>query len=178
MNTEQQQVQVISNEQGCKAGLPATETTTGRLLRFFALQSIDGKEVNLSDYRRHKNLVLFFHHGAACPICQKVLQQLTADPNAYRQDRAVFVSISPDNPTSLGPESDFVALRDVDNRALQQQGLVNPSVIVTDRYGEIFAVWDGGATHDLPCVEDITEWLTFIENLCVECTPQRWESQG
>ncbi|MCC7450939.1 MAG: redoxin domain-containing protein [Anaerolineae bacterium] len=178
MNTEQQQAQIISDDQGCEAGLPPTESTIGRLLRFFALPSVNGREINLSDYRRYKNLVLFFHHGAACPVCQKVVQQLTADPDAYRQDRAVFVSISPDTPAPLGPESDFVALRDTDNHALQQQGFNNPSVIVTDRYGEIFAVWDGGATHDLPCLEDITEWLTFIENLCVDCTPQRWESRG
>ncbi len=139
---------------------------------------MDSEEINLSDYRRRKNLVLFFHHGAACPICQKVLQQLTADPDAYRPDRGLFVSISPDSAESIGPESDFIALRDPDNHALQQQGLDNPAVIVTDRYGEIFAVWDGGTDHALPCIEDITAWLTFIENLCMECTPQRWESRG
>jgi hypothetical protein len=60
---------------------------------------------------------------------------------------------------------------------IAQQGLASPSLIIADRWGEIWAAWLGGTTHQLPSVQDILQWLSFIEAQCPECTMIEWTDQ-
>jgi hypothetical protein len=55
-----------------------------------------------------------------------------------------------------------------------RQGLAVPAVVVTDRYGEVWAARPGGEAHRLPGGQDITEWLEFIEIQCPECGAPEW----
>jgi peroxiredoxin len=92
------------------------------------------------------------------------------------------VAIGPDEPAEnrqlaarLGQPFPF--LSDPAGGVIAQQGLASPSLIIADRWGEIWAAWLGGTTHQLPSEQDILQWLSFIEAQCPECTMIEWTDQ-
>jgi hypothetical protein len=48
-------------------------------------------------------------------------------------------------------------------------GVPHPGVLIADRWGEIYAVFDGAFASDLPAVDEIVEWLRYIHHECPEC---------
>jgi len=49
----------------------------------------------------------------------------------------------------------------------------NPRAI-TDRFGEVFAVYRAAEGQAMPSVREIVEWLSFINSQCPECSPPEW----
>jgi peroxiredoxin len=133
---------------------------SGRRLSPFALRTATGRAVHLREYRQRHNLVLFFHHGMACAACRTFLQALDSQAPAYRQVEAVV--------------SDVVLLSDATDKTAGQHGLSVPALIIADRFGDIWAAWEGEARHALPDTTTIAEWLAFIDIQCPECTTIEW----
>jgi hypothetical protein len=48
-------------------------------------------------------------------------------------------------------------------------GISAPAVIVADRWGEIIHLAAASDVADLPTVEELSEWLTYVQNRCPEC---------
>jgi hypothetical protein len=48
-------------------------------------------------------------------------------------------------------------------------GLTCPSAIVADRWGEIFFLESVDAVEDLPAVQELIEWLRYVQMHCPEC---------
>jgi hypothetical protein len=48
-------------------------------------------------------------------------------------------------------------------------GVPHPGVLIADRWGEIYAVFDGTSASDLPAADEIVEWLRYIHYECPEC---------
>jgi hypothetical protein len=71
-------------------------------------------------------------------------------------------------------ELSYVQLFDYVKLVALGQGFDTPSLIIADRWGEIWAVWVGGTDHRLPSGQDILQWLGFIEAQCPECTTVEW----
>lgn len=44
-----------------------------------------------------------------------------------------------------------------------------PGVLVADRWGEIYFVARGERVADLPPVDDLLEWLRYVQHECPEC---------
>src|SRR5579884_4197177 len=70
--------------------------SSGHALASFMLPDSDGRTVNVWNYRQRTNLVLFFHHGSACPECRSMLRELAEHSAAYREEEAVILAIGPD----------------------------------------------------------------------------------
>ncbi len=155
---------------------------TGQFLRSFILPDSAGQPVQLRQYLQRSNVVLFFHHGIGCPACRGLLRELAAHRNACEQEEAVVLVIGPDQPAEnqqlaaqLGHPFPF--LSDPAGRISAQQGLNTPALVIADRWGEIWAAWVGGVDHRLPAMQDIREWLVFIEAQCPECTIIEWTDE-
>ncbi len=93
-----------------------------------------------------------------------------------------MVAIGPDEPAESGKLAaqlghPFPCLSDPAGCVIAQQGVASPSLIIADRWGEIWAAWLGGTTHQFPCEQDIQQWLSFIEAQCPECTMIEWTDQ-
>jgi peroxiredoxin len=165
------------------AQLVISGPASGRYLRSFALPDAEGRTVELWQYLQRSNVVLVFHHGVGCAACGALLREVAAHKDAYRQLETEVLAISPDAPADnqqlaaqLGHP--FPLLSDPSGDIIAQQGLALPSLIITDRWGEIWAAWVGGADHQLPAAQDILEWLEFIEAQCPECTMIEWTDQA
>lgn len=148
---------------------------SGQRLHAFTLPDSTGHPVQLWQYLQRSNMLLFFHHGMNCAACEAFLLALAVHREAYRQEETVVLAIGPDEQASneqmaaqLGRPFPF--LSDREGRIIAQQGLALPSLIIADRWGDIWAAWLGGATHQFPSEQDILQWLSFIEIQCPECT--------
>ncbi|HET8522807.1 MAG TPA: redoxin domain-containing protein [Thermomicrobiales bacterium] len=139
---------------------------TGKMLRPFAGQTTDGQTIRSQSYRQRSNLVLLFHHGRDCAPCQAMLADIGAHIDEIQDQATAVLAIGPD-----GEARPFPMLTDPSGEIAKQQGLAAPAVVIVDRFGEIWAAWEGGADHHLPHADDVIEWLEFLEVQCPECEP-------
>src|SRR6266516_7099392 len=156
---------------------------SGHHLPSFTLPDSAGRPVQLWQYLQRSNVVLSFHHGVDCAACGAMLRELAAHRDAFLQQETVVLAIGPDQlaenqqlAAQLGHP--FPLLSDPAGRIIAQQGLQTPSLIIADRWGEIWAAWVGGADHRMPSAQDILQWLVFIEAQCPECTMIEWTDQA
>ncbi len=164
------------------ARLVISGPASGHHLHAFTLPDSTGQAVQLWQYLQRSNVVLFFHHGVSCAACEAFLQELTAQLDAYRQEETAVLAIGPDEPAENWLQAarlghPFPFLSDPAGGVIAQQGLPSPSLIIADRWGEIWAAWLGGTSHQLPSEQDILQWLSFIEAQCPECTMIEWTDQ-
>jgi peroxiredoxin len=148
---------------------------SGHMLRPFALPGDDGQTIRSAGYRQRVNVALvLFHDG--CDACRTLLVRLAKDNASFREKNAVALAVGADGSAAaerLALELDhaFPILVDAEGRVAAAQGLTVPAVVVTDRFGEIWAAWEGGPDHLLPDLSEIMDWLDFIEIQCPECHP-------
>jgi peroxiredoxin len=159
------------------------ERAEGQLLRSFTLPGLNGAPVDTFRYRGRQSLIILFHEGAACPECAELLRGLAADAARFEAEGAQMISVSSgDGPAdrelaeAIAPH--VITLFDATRRASAAQGFGLPALVITDRYGEIFALWRPDADQPLPSVEDIYGWLVWIEAQCAACTTINWAKMG
>jgi len=159
------------------------ERAEGRFMRSFTLPGLDGQPVDMFRFRGWQPLIVLFHEGAACAPCAELLHGLAADAGRIEAEGAQIVSVS----AGAGPQDRALAealrphvltLFDTEGIASRAQGFGLPALIITDRYGEIFAFWRPDAAQALPDVEDVYGWLEWIEAQCQACTTVNWAKLG
>ena len=156
---------------------------SGHHLRPFALPDAAGRTVQLWQYLQRSNVVLFFHHGVDCAACHAVLQELATHTDAFSQEETAVLAVGPgqlaeNQQLADQAEYPFPLLSDSTGQTAAQLELDIPSLVIADRWGEIWAAWLGGADHRLPSGQEILQWLVFIEAQCPECTMIEWTEQG
>ena len=161
----------------------AEKTKVGSLIRSFSLPSVNVRgNISPWDYKQHKNLVLILFRDPSCQPCLRLLRELAARYEEYRQLNAeILVIIGSDLeqlselqnelklPFPLLSDSDAVVL---DSYAEEGTG-ARPEfgVLITDRWGALFSQTISSEMKNLPAEGDIREWLSFIEIQCPECFP-------
>ena len=156
----------------------------GYLIRDFTLASMQGKSVQLSDYRGRANLVLIFA-GESRVIADAFLVEAARQGRAFMEQEAAIITVATCQERS-GPESEtwtnlpFVVLLDSGGRVHRAYGAVDrngrpaPVIYVTDRFGEIAAVYPGFDDKKLPSTKQVLKVLEFINHQCPECEPPEW----
>ena len=159
------------------------ERAEGRLLRSFTLPGPDGQPVDTFRFRGWNSLIILFHEGAACAPCADLLRGIAADAGRFEQEGARILSISRDEGPADRALAESVApavltLFDPDGKANRAQGFGLPALVITDRYGEIFALWRSDEDQTLPTPDDVYGWLVWIEAQCAACTTINWAKLG
>lgn len=110
-----------------------------------------------------KITVLVTLHSAECAGCREYIDSLSPLAAEFDEwDARLLVIV----PGSRGVPAPFGrVLSDVDSSIADP---ASASVIVADRYGQIFAAVPSGASHELPPPRELVEWLKFIGTLCPE----------
>jgi peroxiredoxin len=168
---------------GVDARLAMSGPASGHHLGPFALPDAAGRTVQLWQFLQRYNVVLFFHHGVGCAACRGALQELATHMDAFSQEETAVLAVGPDQLAENKQLADqighpFPFLSDPTGQTVIQQGLATPSLVIADRWGEIWAAWAVGTDHRLPSSQDILQWLVFIESQCPECTMIEWTEQG
>lgn len=153
----------------------------GYLLRDFIANSVDGRKIQISDYRGHSNLVLVFAGDRGST--HQLLTRLAEQVHQFAEQEAVIIVVLPSSTTE--PElleaqnQPLVLLVDKEGSLRQQYGAVDdanptPVIYVTDRFGEIFSVYTTFDGKQLPSSQELLKLLEFINNQCPECEPPEW----
>lgn len=148
------------------------------LLPGFRLKSVDGTLIGPQDYRERKNLVLVFF-DIDCEPCGRFLEDAMHRYDDYLEQNAEILVIG------NAPESDlrdlvkglrlpFPVLSDPEGVVLDEYSNGVPTVIVTDRYGEIKMVERMDNGKMLPNQDKILSQLDLIEMQCDECGVSTW----
>jgi len=161
----------------------AEKVKVGGLIPSFSLPAVNvAGKVSLWDYKQHKNLVLIFFREPACQPCMRLLQELAASYEKYRELNAeilVVITTDLEQLTQLKNvlKLPFPLLSDPDAAVLDsyaEEGTgARPefAVLITDRWGALFSKTISREMKDLPAEGEIRDWLSFIEIQCSECFP-------
>jgi peroxiredoxin len=155
----------------------------GRRFTDFELVSSEGERVMLSDHRGRRNLVLIFADNSE--ECRNLLSALAARYQEFRDQESevlAIVHLSTVQADEVKQRSalPYPVLADVDGSihqsvgAADAQGKDAAAVYVTDRFGEIFAIYRTVEGTRLPSDADILSWLEFINSQCPECEAPEW----
>ncbi len=120
----------------------ATTFERGVLLRDIPARTLDGRDVQISDYRGRRNVVLVF----SSPQTDRIVEALQRSADDLEFHEAV-VLIGPDSARDLydAPKS---------------------AIFLTDRFGEIF--FCARDPQPLPDADAVLGWLEFINAQCPE----------
>ena len=156
----------------------------GYLIRDFTLKSIQGKSVQISDYRGRANLVLVFT-GELTRLPGDFLNEAAREGRAFVEEEAAVIGIvacQDQNVQGLHTwaASPFLVLPDHGGRVHHRYGAVDrngrpaPLIYITDRFGEIATVYPGFGGKELPSAEQVLKVLQFLNHQCPECEPPEW----
>ena len=116
------------------------------LLPHFEVKTIDGGRVDYSTISQRKNLVLVGLAGLK-----------EDDREAYARQ---FIERLPE-------------LRSFDAECVITSDSLPrvpaPAIVVADRWGEVQYVGTGSHGGELPTVDDVLEWLGYVQQRCPEC---------
>jgi hypothetical protein len=125
----------------------------------------DGHSVQLRE-SGGRTTVLFTVHHARCSGCQDYVNQLgliAGEFDVWDARLLVLVPASHDEAAHLHGYGKVLA---DEHGALADPA--SASVILSDRYGQVFFAIHSGASHDFPSVRDVEEWLKYLGTLCPE----------
>jgi peroxiredoxin len=140
----------------------------GNILPAFCLPAASGETVWTGEFRGRRNLVLFLTHPPGCNACEQELRELDEALGELRQEEAEVLAVIPGSAAEV---------RELKRRlALSLPLLIDADspldggaeMVVTDRFGEIFAVTRAGKEHQLPTPAEIAGELAFIGMQCPE----------
>jgi peroxiredoxin len=157
----------------------------GQLIQDVTLTSTLGQEISLSDYRGRSNLVLVFAGEGVGNPDLKVLAEIAADHNRFQDEQTQVLAImqcTQERAARIRQEANlpFPLLVDEDGRTHRSAGAADKSghpaiaIYVTDRFGEVFAVYRAAEGQTMPSAQEIIKWLTFINIQCPECGHPEW----
>jgi hypothetical protein len=113
-----------------------------------------------------KTSVVVTVHGAECSGCRQYLGQLAGMASEFAIWDARLLVILPSPPDQAAHlEGPGIALADEHRRLAET---ASASLLVADRYGQIFYATHSGACHDLPAARELEEWLKYLGTLCPE----------
>jgi peroxiredoxin len=157
----------------------------GYVMRDFTLPSTEGTRVGLYDYRGRANLILVFAGDLGQAHERRLIFALAQRfPDIREQDTEVLLVLTcpPDVAKNAKEQVNlpFPVLVDESaeiHRSVGSLGAKNvpaTAVYVTDRFLEVFAKWRTAEGENLPDVEEIVSWATYVNSQCPECTQIEW----
>lgn len=149
----------------------------GTVLRDVELGLRNGPHALLSTIRGRSNLIMFFGVRS-----EELLRDLAVKAPAIKEQNARVLVIRHEQVTDPHPAASDLFVVAVDPSGHVQRALAAtdpagnpvPTIYVTDRFGEVFAVFQSTGAQSLPCADEIIRWLEFINFQCEECSPPEW----
>ena len=141
----------------------------------FHLTQRDGEIFDVSDYKRKKNLVLFFLSAPDVEFFVRLDQHMSA----LRSENAQVVVISPLDISRIQDlykknHLGFLILSDEKMEVFSKFIARMPdepvaALFITDKYGDVFFRYLSARAAQLPPFDDIIRSLVFVESQCPEC---------
>lgn len=127
-----------------------------------------GAVVRLSDFRGRRNLVLFWTHPAGCAPCESLLRELSDNLSQLQSEDAEVLAIVPGSPARTAELKARLAISFPLLVAAEEPTCGQVSMLVADRFGEIFAAARADEADQLLGGAQLAEELAFIQLQCPE----------
>lgn len=139
---------------------------SGFLPHFELPAAPDGDPVRLRE-SGGKITVLVTVHGASCTGCLDYVRSLTAIAGELEvwDGRLLVVVPGELHAAARLPAPAARVLADEHARIADAS---HATVLVADRFGQIFHASDAGASHELPPAHELEGWLKYLGTLCPE----------
>ena len=118
----------------------------GDLVPHFTVKTLHGDEFSYATIWQRRNLVLVALPVTDSEPARSYVSELTARGAEF----------------SAG-DADCVITQD------RVHAIPSPAVLVADRWGEVIYIEGKSDTRDLPHVEEVLEWLRYVQSRCPEC---------
>jgi hypothetical protein len=141
----------------------------GTVLRDIELLFADGHRQLLSQFRGRSNLVIVSE--AEVDRVSPLLAGLAAQASAIRNRESKVLLIGAPGRFSAESQQSTFPVAGISSATTLPAGA---RVIITDRFGEIFAAFRNGSDEPIPSANEILLWLDFINQQCEECSPPEW----
>ncbi len=152
---------------------------TGQMFPNVILQDEQGREVQIQDYRHHSNLVLIFSGKPLTKEFQQMLAAITKRYSEFKFEKSEVLAILDGTHTDLarlqaGQDYPFPLLLDPGGEAHREAGATAAggqpafTVVVLDRYCEIYAIYRVNQSSPRPAVQNLIDWLEYIGLQCDE----------
>lgn len=125
--------------------------TTGqrRMVPHFEITDIYGQRIRYVDLWQHRNLVFVHLDPSRVKYTEQYVSDLVARaPEFANAETAIVISTE------------------------RVDGLPSPGIAIADRWGEMVAARTLDAQTSPPSVDELLEWITFVEEQCPECPPE------
>lgn len=161
---------------------------TRQVIPPLTMRTLRGHTVHAWDYKQKKSLVIAFL-DSNCALCEEFFEYLTHRANDLAAHNAVVLITLLEQPRIGFAESlppNMIVGVDISGRstraflgedAVSSASRTARGVFITDRYGELVALW-GAPQHEFPSPEMILTTLRGIEIACEECYMPNWPSDA
>jgi len=130
-------------------------------------------------------LVLVFVGESVGNPDRNVLAEIAADHSRFLDEQTQVLAImqcTQERAARIRQEANlpFPLLVDENGRIHRSAGAADKSghpaiaIYITDRFGEVFAVYRAAEGQTMPSAQEIIKWLTFINIQCPECGHPEW----
>lgn len=143
----------------------------GSVIPDFELLFPNGTRQLLSQFRGRCNLVIIFVREADGRALKSV-GELAKQASALRLNEAKVLILGRNKPFALGDDPGIFASAAAPNLP---KVLAGTQLIITDRFGEIFAAFPNANASVFPSADEVVRWLEFINQQCEECSPPEWQ---
>nr|BBH95228.1 hypothetical protein KTA_34270 [Thermogemmatispora argillosa] len=159
--------------QAAQAKLEARE-----MLPAFALPDAYGVLRGPQDYKQRHHLLLLLVRSVELPATRAFLRQFAEAEPALREEQCRLLAISPNQiaqnaEAQVGLRLPFPLLADPEGRVIARltqwdaaQHTLHPSLLLADRYGELYQQWVGLHEQELPPFSELLACLRYLNCLC------------
>jgi peroxiredoxin len=118
----------------------------GDSIPHFDVRTNEDRRISYATVWQRRNLVLISLPDVTCAACETYIAQLTVQIAAFASQN-----------------SECVITRD------RVPEIPSPSVVVADKWGEIVHVATASDVADLPPVQELVDWVSYLQTQCPEC---------
>lgn len=117
-----------------------------------------------------RSQVVVVTHPKSCRECSRYVASFHDVAGRLREEKGMAATVVPEGGACDVADSAEVKVLADDGRLASRLGAAGePGVAVCDRFGEVFAVFRPGATHQFPDHERVLRVLLDIAIRCPEC---------
>ena len=118
----------------------------GDIVPHFTVKTLHGDEFSYATIWQRRNLVLVALPVTDSESARSYVSELTARGAEFSDG-----------------DADCVITQD------RVQAIPSPAVLVADQWGEVFYIAAKSDIRELPQVEEVLEWLRYVQSRCPEC---------
>jgi len=151
----------------------------GKRLPNWRLQDRSLRQINPSDFRNRKNLIVVLASGYTAPDLSRLWQDFALEKDQFEFQSTQIIFILPGSADELKhlpiPEDfPFWVVSDESNEIFGSgeewidSSPAQLTILVADRFGEIFQVFQCSKMENCPTVNELLDWVAYIELECPE----------